>query len=148
MNNLTHFLVLIFCSKCTFVLSDCPKAGYEANEDGTAERPCRPGTHKNNTNCEQCKRCPPGEYQNSPGSHYCDVPSIGHYVVNATYEQHCEKGTYKPGKGPALECIKCQAGRYGAWQGADRCFETNVGHQPARFGLGSGVAWVVTPQLR
>jgi len=124
---------------------DCPKPGYEANEAGSAERPCRPGTYKNYTKCEQCKQCPPGEYQNSPGSHECDIPSTGHYAVNATSEQPCEKGTYKPGPGPALECFKCQPGRYGAIPAADHCQKANVGHQPAslsayarRFGLFDG----------
>lgn len=110
---------------------DCPKSGYEANEDGTAERPCRPGTYKNDTLCEKCQKCPDGEYQNSPGSHECDIPSTGHYAVNSTSEQPCMKGTYKPGKGPALECLKCKPGHYGAITAADSCLTASVGHQPA-----------------
>ena len=111
---------------------DCPKAGYEANEAGTAERPCRPGTYKNHTGCEQCKLCPPGLYQNSPGSHECDIPSTGHYAVNGTSEEYCPRGTYKPGRGPALECIKCEPGRYNPIPAADSCVQVSVGHQPAR----------------
>lgn len=109
---------------------DCPKAGYEANEDGTAERPCLKGHHKNTTACLQCKRCPDGTYQNARGSHGCQEPSIGHYAVNSTAEQSCFPGSFKAGKGPATACEKCANGQYTPNPGSNACIKASAGHEP------------------
>ena len=108
----------------------CPKAGYEANRDGNAAQPCRPGTFKKVKGCAFCKVCPEGLYQSHRGAHECAIPSGGHYALNGTIEQPCTVGTFKSGKGPASICDKCEAGKFQRFRGSQACSRVTVGHEP------------------
>ena len=78
----------------------CPGAGEEALEDGTAVRPCKPGTFKSSRDCTICTFCEEGKYAVNYGEKYCSNPMPGHYAANKGQDlKPCEPGSYKEGTG-------------------------------------------------
>ena len=121
----------------------CPKAGYEADQDGKGEIPCELGHFKEMGNCAFCQACSGGFFASHTGATECSAPKQGYYSDDGTSEKACSVGTFKKGAGRATKCNNCQSGKFQSTEGSPECSNATLGHEPyskSDFAIRSGLS--------
>ena len=125
-----------------FSYISCPVGTYTQNGQCL---PCDPGTYQDQTDANQCKLCPAGQYTNISGAASCNNCNPGTFadsvgssscslcLAGSFQDQSgqsscklCEPGTANNSEG-AFSCSACPAGRFAVSSGQQFCEVCNAG---------------------